>query len=275
MIESTQINDLLKKHHENKLPHAFLLETNDSDRCFNDIISLLKQINCNNEFNDKCDKCNLCKLVDTFNLPSLVIIEPDGSVIKKNQILEMMDKFSTKPVFSKYNMYIVKESDRLNSSSGNTILKFLEEPEEGILGFFITNNKENMLSTIKSRCQVLSCYYDIGSNSSDDELLDYVKIYINNIYKSKDDLLYNKTNMSGLFKDRLEWEKFFTTMLLYFRGILTGERVDKTEVINKLSNKSIVKIINEIETILKYIKANGNIDLILDKFVIEMRDLYE
>lgn len=275
MIESTQINDLLKKHHENKLPHAFLLETNDSDRCFNDIISLLKQINCNNEFNDKCDKCNLCKLVDTFNLPSLVIIEPDGSVIKKNQILEMMDKFSTKPVFSKYNMYIVKESDRLNSSSGNTILKFLEEPEEGILGFFITNNKENMLSTIKSRCQVLSCYYDIGSNSSDDELLDYVKIYINNIYKSKDDMLYNKTNMSGLFKDRLEWEKFFTTMLLYFRGILTGERVDKTEVINKLSNKSIVKIINEIETILKYIKANGNIDLILDKFVIEMRDLYE
>ena len=102
-----------------------------------------------------------------------------------------------------------------------------------------------------------------------------MKIYINNIYKSKDDLLYNKTNMSGLFKERLEWERFFTTMLLYFRGILTGQRVDKTEVINKLSKKSIVKIINEVETILKYVKANGNIDLILDKFVVEMRDLYE
>lgn len=275
MIESTQINDLLKKHHENKLPHAFLLETNDASRCFKDIISLIKQINCSNDFSDKCDKCNLCKLIDTFNLPSLVVIEPDGSVIKKTQILEMMDKFSTKPVFSKYNMYIVKEADRLNSSSGNTILKFLEEPEEGILGFFITNNKENILSTIRSRCQILSCYYSIDGINDDEELLDYVKIYINNIYKSKDDLLYNKTNMSGLFKERLEWERFFNTMLLYFRGILTGQRVDKTEVINKLSKKSIVKIINEVETILKYVKANGNIDLILDKFVIEMRDLYE
>lgn len=275
MIESTQINDLLKKHHENKLPHAFLLETNDASRCFKDIISLIKQINCSSDFSDKCDKCNLCKLIDTFNLPSLVVIEPDGSVIKKTQILEMMDKFSTKPVFSKYNMYIVKEADRLNSSSGNTILKFLEEPEEGILGFFITNNKENILSTIRSRCQILCCYYSIDGINDDEELLDYVKIYINNIYKSKDDLLYNKTNMSGLFKERLEWERFFTTMLLYFRGILTGQRVDKTEVINKLSKKSIVKIINEVETILKYVKANGNIDLILDKFVIEMRDLYE
>ena len=275
MIESTQINDLLKKHHENKLPHAFLLETNDASMCFKDIISLIKQINCSSDFSDKCDKCNLCKLIDTFNLPSLVVIEPDGSVIKKTQILEMMDKFSTKPVFSKYNMYIVKEADRLNSSSGNTILKFLEEPEEGILGFFITNNKENILSTIRSRCQILSCYYSTDGINDDEELLDYVKIYINNIYKSKDDLLYNKTNMSGLFKERLEWERFFTTMLLYFRGILTGQRVDKTEVINKLSKKSIVKIINEVETILKYVKANGNIDLILDKFVIEMRDLYE
>lgn len=275
MIESTQIKDLLKKHHENKLPHAFLLETNDSEKCYNDLINFIKQINCSMEFNDKCDKCNLCKLVDTFNLPSLVVIEPTGSVIKKTQILEMMDKFSTKPVFSKFNMYIIKESDRLNSSSGNTILKFLEEPEEGIIGFFITNNKENMLSTIRSRCQVLNCYYETDDVNYDDEVLDYVKIYINNIYKSSDDLLYNKTNMSGLFKDRLEWEKFFTTMLFYFRGLVAGKRVDKTDVINKLSNQSMIKIINEIETILKYIKANGNIDLILDKFVIEMRDLYE
>ena len=173
------------------------------------------------------------------------------------------------------NNNIIKESDRLNSSSGNTILKFLEEPEEGIIGFFITNNKENMLSTIRSRCQVLNCYYETDDVNYDDEVLDYVKIYINNIYKSSDDLLYNKTNMSGLFKDRLEWEKFFTTMLFYFRGLVAGKRVDKTDVINKLSNQSMIKIINEIETILKYIKANGNIDLILDKFVIEMRDLYE
>ena len=275
MIESTQINDLLKKHHENKLPHAFLLETNDSERCFNDIISLIKQINCSDEFKDKCDKCNLCKLVDTFNLPSLVVIEPEGSVIKKAQILEMMDKFSTKPVFSKYNMYIVKESDRLNSSSGNTILKFLEEPEDGILGFFITNNKENVISTIRSRCQVFSCNYDTDiMQSLDEEILTDVKLYLNAIYKNKDDILYNKTHMSGYYKERIEWEKFFNTMLYYLKDCYTSNRIDKIEMVKEVSKENLIKMVVEIETILKYIKSNGNIDLILDKFVIEMREYY-
>ena len=38
--------------------------------------------------------------------------------------------------------------------------------------------------------------------------------------------------------------------------------------------ENLIKMVVEIETILKYIKSNGNIDLILDKFVIEMREYY-
>ena len=37
----------------------------------------------------------------------------------------------------------------------------------------------------------------------------------------------------------------------------------------------MVKILELLEEILKYINSNGNIDLILDKFVIEMRKYYE
>ena len=277
MIEAVQIQNILKRSHENKLAHAFLLETNDINKCYKDILSLLKQLNCDKEYDVNCsNECNICNLINTNNLPSLVIIEPDGQNIKKQQILEMMDKFSTKPVFSKYNMYVIKEAEKFNTSSANTLLKFLEEPEDNILGFFITTNRENVISTIRSRCQVIGCFYDIDETLTyNNEYLDEVKIYLNNIYKNKDDIVYNKTNMSGLYKERADWEKFFYTMLYYLRGCYTGIEKYKIEMVKNSSKTNLIKMVVLIEDILKHIKYNGNIDLILDKFVIEMRDCYE
>ena len=276
MVEASVLKDILKRYREGKLAHAFLLETNDTNKCYKDVLQLLKELNCPQEYSDDCDKeCNICRLINTDSLPSLITIVPEGQNIKKDQILSMMDKFSTKPVFTKYNMYVIRDADRFNSSSANTLLKFLEEPEENILGFFITNNKENVISTIRSRCQVFSCNYDTNiMESLDEEILTDVKLYLNAIYKNKEDILYNKTHMSGYYKERIQWEKFFNTMLYYLKDCYTSNRIDKIEMVKEVSKENLIKIVVEIETILKYIKSNGNIDLILDKFVIEMREYY-
>ncbi len=277
MVESNVLNELIKRYHEKKLAHAFLLETNDLDKCYKDVLNVIKQLNCPFEYSDNCEEeCNICNLINNDSLPSLITISPEGQFIKKDQILEMMDKFSTMPVFTKFNMYVIREADRFNSSSANTLLKFLEEPEDNILGFFITNNKENVISTIRSRCQIFSCNY--GTNVIDklnDEILTDVKLYLNSIYKSSDDLLYNKTHMSGYYKERSQWEIFFNTMLYYVKDCYSSDRLDKIPIVKEVSKNNLIKIVLLIETILKYIKSNGNIDLILDKFVIEMREYYE
>ena len=141
MVEVGVMKDILKRYREGKLAHAFLLETNDSNKCYQDVLELLKNINCPKEYSDNCEEeCNICRLINNDSLPSLITISPEGQFIKKDQILDMMDKFSTKPVFTKFNMYVIREADRFNSSSANTLLKFLEEPEDNILGIFITNN---------------------------------------------------------------------------------------------------------------------------------------
>lgn len=277
MVEANIFNEIIKRYHENKLAHAFLLETNDTNKCYNDVLNLLKILNCPMEYNENCkEECNICRLIDSDSLPSLITISPEGQFIKKDQILDMMDKFSTKPVFTKFNMYVIREAERFNSSSANTLLKFLEEPEDNILGIFITNNKENVISTIRSRCQIFSCMYDSNIiDSLDDEILTDVKLYLNAIYKNKDDLLYNKTHMSGYYKERLQWEIFFNTMLYYLKDCYTSDRLDKIEMVKEVSKNNLIKMVLLIETVLKYIKSNGNIDLILDKFVIEMREYYE
>ena len=180
------------------------------------------------------------------------------------------------PFYTENNFYIVKNAERFNGSSANTLLKFLEEPEDNIIGIFITNNKENVISTIRSRCQVITCNYDVSADSYlSDEVLNDVKIYLNSIYKNKSDVLYNKTNMISLYKERTDWEIFFRTMLYYVRDCMESNRIDKIEMIKSMKNENIIKFMLEIEEILKYIKNNVNIDLVLDKFVIEMREYYE
>ena len=109
----------------------------------------------------------------------------------------------------------------------------------------------------------------------DDEVLTDVKLYLNNIYRNSEDLVYNKTHMSGLYTDRIDWEIFFRTMLYYLKDCIISDRKDKIEMVKSISQANLVKIIVFIEEIIKYIKSNCNIDLVLDKFVIEMRNYYE
>ena len=51
---------------------------------------------------------------------------------------------------------IIDSADDLNKSSGNALLKLLEEPPKNTLFLLISHQSNRLLSTIKSRCQKLS-----------------------------------------------------------------------------------------------------------------------
>lgn len=277
MFKCSKFDDILKIYHENKLAHAFLLETNDADACYGDLLLLIKQLCCPNSFSLDCkENCNLCSLIDSNSLPSIITIEPDGSFIKKEQVISMMDRFSAKPVFSYYNIYITRKCDCFNAASANTILKFLEEPNDNIIGFFITNNKSNVISTIRSRCQEWTIHYnEITSYYSMEDIMEF-KYYLNNIYRNNDDLLFNFNEASKLFEDRGEWIDFFTKLLYFFNDFCNLKASSNDiEILNNLSKKEINQVVLVIEEVLKYLKSNVNIELVLDKFVIEMRKFYE
>ena len=114
MSSLKMIQNLINKYEIGRLSHAFLVETNNIDLCLNDIKLFVKYINCSHRYNENCNECNLCKLIDLNNLPSLTIIEPDGMSIKKNQLQELQDKYSMKPVYSKYNTYIILNAELMN-----------------------------------------------------------------------------------------------------------------------------------------------------------------
>lgn len=271
---------LNKQFHDKKLSHAFLLETNNQDKALVDILNFIKVINCPHEYQDNCTSCNMCHLIDELSLPNLVIIKPDGTTIKKEQILDLKKTFQTMPVFAKYNVYIILNAELLNSSSANTMLKFLEEPEDNIIGFFVTNNKENIIDTIKSRCQLFSEYYENTSVNLNSEILEEVKKVINLKEKNYTDaFVYYKEELGDILtnkQDVIMFYKYLLSIYQYAYHKCVGfSKLNKVyEDMDFLIQKGAHYLLKEVQFILKLLddlQYNINTTLVFDRFLLEKR----
>ncbi|HEY3401336.1 MAG TPA: hypothetical protein VGK03_11965 [Geothrix sp.] len=121
-----------------------------------------------------CGQCEGCRMVLgddlPFELPNLLRITPEGKagIIRIDQIREGLDS-TNQPRFSRgviewaslapplgcHRWILVEEAHRLNESSGNILLKTLEEPPEGTHFILVTHRPEALLQTIRSRCERL------------------------------------------------------------------------------------------------------------------------
>ncbi len=268
-----------------KLSHAYLIE-DFGNNSFNFAKELTKLFLCSNKLENFECTCQMCQLIDQEEYPELAIIEADGNFIKKEQMIELQEKFSTKPIYGKYFVCIIKDANKFNTSSANCILKFLEEPRNPIIFILLTNNKHMVINTIVSRCQIVN----IDSGKSTD-ILEELKKYkedvvdedLNNIldiiytfedekekvvvrkdiYQYRDNLLLLLQVFLAFYYDILN--KKFNLMPKYF---------DKNEKIDYIcSNLAVNDIIKRIDVILSFINCanfNVNKDLYLDNFFISL-----
>ncbi|QJA09909.1 DNA polymerase III subunit delta' [Romboutsia sp. CE17] len=96
----------------------------------------------------------LIEVENAENSPDYIKIEPTGSSIKIAQIRELQSDIIIKP-HSKYKIYVINHAEKMTVESQNALLKTLEEPPDYAIIILITNNKESLLPTIKSRCEII------------------------------------------------------------------------------------------------------------------------
>lgn len=247
----------------NKISHAFLIEVNNYDDDFECVLEFVKKILSVNE-----DKNVISSLVDSGNYPDLKIIETDGSVIKKNQLIKLQEDFRSKSFLNNKLIYIIKEADKLNDSSGNTILKFLEEPEDDIIAILVTTNRYKVIETIISRCQILSLQDDSITYDISENVLELLKLMI-----KKNGLFINyQYILTELMADKNQAKELFGVLeycLVSYLNYLSNPDGDKfnDEVVKILSSVDVDKIINCISIIeeeLKKLEYNVNYKLWLD-----------
>lgn len=246
----------------NKVSHAYMIEIDNYEEDFNCVLDFVKLILDNKNEN------NISALIDSGNYPDLNIIEPDGNVIKKQQVIKLQENFRNKSFLNNKMIYIIKEADKLNDASGNTILKFLEEPEDDIIAILVTTNRYKVIETILSRCQVLSLQDNNLNVDISDNIIDLVKFII-----KKDALFVNyQYIMDNILIDKVvareilnEIEVIFINYLNYISDKNSYEC--NNDIVKILSNVDIDKITNYIAIIEEEVQKldyNVNYKLWLD-----------
>lgn len=75
--------------------------------------------------------------------------------IRVDDAQEMLKALSLKAYEGGYKIMIIWMADKMNVSASNKLLKLLEEPPEKTIFILISENEEDIIQTIRSRCQVV------------------------------------------------------------------------------------------------------------------------
>lgn len=291
-IQPVAVKIFKKAIDENKISHAYLIDTNNYSKSFELILCFVKMILCPNSHLSNSKQCSICHQIDSGNYLELKIIEPDGMWIKKEQLAELQDSFSTKAISGTKRVYIIKDCDKMNSHAANSILKFLEEPVSDIIAILMTNNISNLLETIVSRCQLIKLNNDIDryDNTLDKLFIDKENIdIINNILNFIDELnnkkleciinakkiWHNYFNNTKLVEQALDFiTKYYYDLLLVKNEELPCYFVDYVEHINRISElntiEEILKKLDILTNACSNLKFNLNLNLFIDKLIIDM-----
>lgn len=150
--EAIQI--ITNSYKKNKLTHAYIFDGEKGTGCFDAALYFASMLLCERE--DKpCMKCSSCMRIKEKSHSNVLIIEPINGTIKKEQITDLIKEFSMTSLEAGPRIYIINDADKLNPSSSNALLKFLEEPVPNRYAIIITNNYRSLLDTIISRCQLI------------------------------------------------------------------------------------------------------------------------
>ena len=115
-----------------------------------------KSINCLAPEKGACGACLSCRKTDDGNHPDVQIIRPSGAWMKIDQIRELQKRIVYRPLEGVGKVYILTEVERMNLEAANCLLKTLEEPPGESVLILLTTNLEALLTTIRSRCQIIN-----------------------------------------------------------------------------------------------------------------------
>jgi len=156
MGHSRPIELLRRAIQRDKTAHSYLFVGNEGIGKKVVALQFAKALNCLDEGPDRgdaCDRCLSCKKIDHALHPDVLLIEPIGQGIRKEQVLQMQKELAYKPYEGKRRVCILTAADRMAHDIPNTLLKTLEEPPLHTVIILLANSTRFILPTILSRCQ--------------------------------------------------------------------------------------------------------------------------
>jgi len=240
-----------------------------------------------------------------FDWYRLIGIEKKQGQIGVDEAMDVVKKLALKSYEGGYKVMLIWMAEKMNTAAANKLLKLIEEPPEKTVFLLITEDEEQILQTIRSRCQILH-FPPLAEAIIADALVERGLIReealrlaheANGNFNKAIDLMNNDS-------EDLVFEKWFVQWVrsaFKAKGnkaaihdlIMWGEEVAKTgretqkkflkyclAVMRQLKKfapfvheNNIVSIVEELENAMYHIERNGNSKIILTDLSIKLTRL--
>ncbi len=152
---SSLLDTLRKQLQSGRLPHSLLFAGPEGVGKRMLALSLAKAVNCQQTGGiDFCGQCSSCRKIEAGAHPDLREIEPDGQFIKIDQTRELSREVFFTPFEARRRFFLINQAERLKIEAANSLLKTLEEPPGTSHLILMSTRPEELLNTIRSRCQM-------------------------------------------------------------------------------------------------------------------------
>jgi DNA polymerase-3 subunit delta' len=180
------------------LSHAYLLSGEPGTPLKEVAYYLASSLVCEHPHPLACQTCLECSRIEDGSYVDFYLFDGDLGSIKKEKILDLETAFSQTSVERAGKLiYVIHKVEKMTPEAINSLLKFLEEPNQDVYAFLTTENEAMVLPTILSRVQnlplkliprltVIENSASLGVSLEDAELLSLKHNLAESILKMKD-----------------------------------------------------------------------------------------
>jgi DNA polymerase-3 subunit delta' len=121
-------------------------------------VALAQLVNCQTPVSglDACGSCASCVRIARLVHADVFVVEPgDTGAIKVDQVRDVIERTAYRPFEGRRRVVIIDEADAMLSEAQNALLKTLEEPPSTSMFVLVTSRPDELLPTVRSRCQRL------------------------------------------------------------------------------------------------------------------------
>lgn len=259
------------KNTDRNISHCILFYGTDLDAQYELALEIARLLNCTGDKSNECN-CLNCNWIRQNQHPAVITVSKsdnkDSDDTSKNviSIEQARNIKNSLAVTSDYHrVFIFCDKDKNGNIAGlnetnfqeptaNALLKTFEEPPQRTTFFFLTKDKDDLISTIISRSQ---CFF-VPSKKRDVRDFSIVQDVMENYFQiSKNEVLNFYDRLIALTKEN-DAEEILTQMQNYLCELL------KNSMDNPLLKIKLIKDINSIEYAKQEYRLNMNIQTIFE-----------
>ena len=259
--------------------HAYLFNVNSLELAYPYIKDFAKHIILGQNY-DSSDEDNsiISYQIDNEEYDDLYVVNPSTIGINTEEINKLMTYMETKSLRDNgKRVYIIYGFERLSRDVSNKILKFLEEPTDNLYALLITENFEKILPTIVSRCQRIDLSFTVSID--DNEKVVLLKKFLDDLIEKKNKLIaYEYDYFGSVLTNRLEFYNYFEILERIISETINDIYVynnNNIYICGDLSaypKETLINILNITNSLKCLIKGNINLNLLIDRYIIEITE---